>query len=70
MTAQTQQTVPTHGQTIVFTNIPVGSYCVTGEVYRVDRPKNKGDFRFVSVERGASTYDRPWTVARSAWQVA
>jgi hypothetical protein len=61
--------LPQNGQTIVFTTIPVGSWVTAGEAYRVDRPKNKGDFRFVSVDRGSSTYDRPWTVAKGDWRL-
>ncbi len=61
---------PQHGQIITFQVTPAGSYCRTGEVYRVERPKNKGEFRFVSVARGSSTYDRPWAVARAQWQAA
>lgn len=62
--------LPLDGQTITFTSPAPGSYCRPGDVYRVDRPKNKGDFRFVSVERGSSTYDRPYMVARAIWQAA
>lgn len=61
--------LPQHGQIISFQQLPVGSYCSPNEAYRVDRPSNKGDFRFVSVARGCSTYDRPWTVARSSWSL-
>lgn len=66
----TSQT-PKHGQIIAFTVVPTGSYTRPGEAYRVEHNGKKGhDFRFVSVERGSSTYDRPWAVARSQWQVA
>jgi len=60
--------LPQNGQVIIFTSAPAGSYVTAGEAYRVDRPKNKGDFRFVSVARGSSTYDRPYAVARAEWQ--
>lgn len=70
ITSQTKQTLPVHGQTIVFVIAPPGSYVRTGEAYRVDRPKAKGDFRFVSVDRGSATYDRPHMVRVSAWHTA
>jgi hypothetical protein len=60
--------LPQNGQIIFFTAIPTASYTQTGEAYRVE---HKGrDYRFVSVERGCSTYDPQWAVARSQWQVA
>lgn len=59
---------PKHGQTVVFSKVPPGSYCSAGVAYRVDRHGDKGDFRFVNVERGSSTVDRPWAVGMSAWQ--
>lgn len=63
--------LPKNGQIIVFTVCPPGSYTQLGESYRVEHNGKKGhDFRFVSVERGSSTYDRPWLVARSQWQLA
>jgi hypothetical protein len=62
--------LPRNGQIIVFSKVPVGSWATAGEAYAVDRPNNKGDFRFVSVVRGSSTYDRPWTVAKAQWQLA
>lgn len=63
--------LPKNGQTIIFTVCPIGSYVKAGEAYLVQHNGKKGhDFRFVSVERGSSTYDRPWAVARSQWQVA
>lgn len=61
---------PQHGQTIVFSKIPAGSYCSAGVAYRVERPKNQGDFRFVNIERGSSTYDRPWAVKCAVWEAA
>jgi hypothetical protein len=61
---------PQHGQIITFTRVPPGSYCDTGEAYRVDRPRDRGDFRFVNIETGASTYDRPWAVKMSEWEAA
>lgn len=61
---------PKHGQTVVFSKVPAGSYCSVGERYRVDRPADRGDFRFVNVERGSSTYDRPWAVKTAQWQAA
>lgn len=66
--AHQQTNVPQHGQTVVFASVPPGSYCRAGEPYRVDRPNGRGDYRFVSVDRGSSTYDRPWAVSRSVWQ--
>ncbi len=61
---------PAHGQTIVFSKAPAGSYCSPGVAYKVDRPGNKGRFRFERVEGGSSTYDAPWVVARAEWRVA
>lgn len=61
---------PKHGQTVRFTKVPPGSYVTAGAAYRVDRPKDKGDFRFVNVERGSATVDRPWAVAMSVWEAA
>lgn len=61
---------PQSGQTVVFTVVPTGSYCAAGEAYRVEHNGKRGhDFRFVSVERGSSTYDRPWAVSRAEWRV-
>lgn len=69
--AQAATQVPQNGQVVVFTVVPTGSYCRAGEAYRVEHNgKNGHDYRFVSVVRGSSTYDRPWAVARSQWQVA
>lgn len=58
--------MPIDGQTITFSKIPPGS-CSEGVRYRVERPRNKGDFRFVNVERGSSTFDRPWAVKMASW---
>lgn len=58
---------PKHGQVITFTKVPPGSYCSVGVAYRVDRPKDKGDFRFENVARGSATHDRPWAVKMSEW---
>lgn len=60
-------TLPQHGDTIIFSRVPTASYCSEGVAYRVDRPANTGDFRFVNVERGSSTSDRPWAVRAAAW---
>lgn len=60
--------LPQNGQIIIFTVTPPGSYTRVGEAYRVEC--DKYDFRFVSVDRGSSTYDRPHMVARSQWRVA
>lgn len=62
--------MPKHGQVVVFTKVPCGSYCTAGVRYRVDRPRDKGDFRFENVERGSSTYDRPWAVKMAEWKEA
>lgn len=63
--------LPQNGQIIIFTVVPTGSYTQAGEAYRVEHNGKKGhDFRFVSVARGASTYDRPWAVSRSQWRLA
>lgn len=63
--------LPQNGQIIIFTVTPPGSYTRAGEAYRVEHNGKKGhDYRFVSVDRGSSTYDRPHMVARSQWQVA
>ncbi len=62
--------MPTHNQIIVFTKAPPGSYCSEGVAYRVERPKDKGAFRFVSVECGSSTFDQPWAVKMSTWSEA
>jgi len=62
--------VPQNGQIVTFTIVPAGSYLGAGEDYRVDRPQNKGDFRFVSVERGSSAYARTWMMARAEWRLA
>ena len=67
--------LPVNGQTIIFSTIPAGSYCSAGVAYRVERSIDrktklpKGDFRFVNVERGSSTYDRPWAVKMAQWEV-
>lgn len=58
---------PKHGQVVVFSKVPACSYCTAGVRYRVDRPGDKGDFRFENVERGSATYDRPWAVKSSVW---
>lgn len=60
--------LPENGQTIRFSKVPAGSYCTAGVAYRVERHKG-GDFRFVNVEKGSSTYDRPWAVLRAKWEV-
>jgi hypothetical protein len=63
--------LPKNGQIIIFTKVPPGSYCRAGEAYRVEHNGKKGhDFRFVSVDRGSSTYDRPHMVACAQWTVA
>ena len=63
--------LPQNGQIVTFTVVPTGSYLTAGEAYRVEHNGKKGhDFRFVSVARGSSTYDRPHAVARAEWQVA
>ena len=62
--------IPQNGQIVTFTVIPSGSYLTAGEAYRVDRPQNKGDFRFVSVERGSSAYARVWMLARAEWRLS
>lgn len=61
---------PAHNQVIVFTKTPPASYASEGVAYRVDRPKAKGAFRFVNVERGSSTSDPAWAVAQSQWVAA
>ncbi|EJL33246.1 hypothetical protein PMI01_02208 [Caulobacter sp. AP07] len=61
---------PKHGQTVVFSKVPAGSYCSTGVAYRVDRKDNKGAFRFENVERGSATYDQPWAVKSAQWEIA
>jgi len=58
---------PKHGQTVVFSKVPAGSYCTAGMAYKVDRPGNKGDFRFENVARGSATYDRHWAVKSAVW---
>jgi hypothetical protein len=67
MTEEPDMTFPQHGQVITFTKTPPTSYCTAGVAYRVDRPGNKGDFRFENVARGSATYDRPWAVKMSEW---
>jgi hypothetical protein len=63
--------LPQNGQVIIFTVTPIGSYTRAGEAYRVEHNGKKShDFRFVSVARGSSTYDRPHAVARAEWQIA
>lgn len=62
--------LPQNGHVVIFLRVPAGSWCSAGESYRVDRPDDKGDFRFVSVARGSSTYDRPWAVAKAEWRLA
>lgn len=62
--------MPTHGQIIVFTKVPAGSYCTPGVAYRVDRPKARGAYRFERVGVGSSTYDQPWAVAQAEWSVS
>ena len=61
-------TTPAHNDIIIFDKVPPGSYVTAGESYRVDRPGNRGDFRFESVTRGSATYDRPWAVKMAAWR--
>lgn len=63
--------VPIHGQRIIFTKIPTASYCSTGEVYTVDRPKTgrSRSFHFTN-DSGAGTFDPFWAVAQSEWKVA
>ena len=61
---------PQHGQLIVFSKVPAGSYCTAGVTYRVDRRGDKGDFRFENVERGSATFDRPWAVRQAEWRAA
>jgi len=61
---------PRHGQVIRFSKVPAASYCSPGVAYRVERPKDQGDFRFVNVERGSATYDRPWAVKTAVWAEA
>lgn len=65
----TTQTHPRHGQIIVFTKVPAGSYCSEGTPYRVDRPKAKGAYRFENVAQGSATFDQPWAVACAKWAV-
>jgi hypothetical protein len=61
--------LPVHGQIIRFSKVPQGSYCSQNTDYRVERPRNKGDFTFVRVSTGSSTFDRPWAVARAEWTI-
>lgn len=61
--------MPKHGQIITFTRVPTGSWCSTDTAYRVDRPGDKGSFRFVNIERGSSTIDAAWAVARAEFTV-
>lgn len=60
---------PQHGQTIIFSKVPAGSYCSTDTAYRVDRPKNKGAFRFENVARGSATHDQAWAMRSAEWAV-
>lgn len=62
-------TFPQHNQVVRFSKVPAGSYCSEGVDYRVDRPKNKGDFRFERVTTGSATVDRPWAVQCAKWEV-
>ena len=61
---------PQHGEVITFSKAPAGSYCSVGTAYRVDRPRNQGDFRFVNVERGSATIDRAWAMKSAQWAAA
>jgi hypothetical protein len=62
---------PQHGQIIVFSKVPPGSYCTAGVAYRVDRPKNKGRYyRFENVAQGSATTDAAWAVAQASWTEA
>lgn len=61
---------PHHGQTVVFSKVPAGSYCSPGVAYRVDRKGNKGTFRFENVARGSATYDQPYAVKSAVWAEA
>lgn len=61
-------TLPADGAVIVFSVVPVASYCRPGEAYRVER--EGAYFRFQSVARGSATFDKAWAVARSTWQAA
>ena len=77
MTAQAQatQTFPTHGEVIVFSTVPAGSYCTPGVRYQVERTVDrktkqpKGPFTFRSVERGSATIDAAWAVRMAAFEV-
>lgn len=60
--------VPQHGQTVVFSKVPAGSYCSVGVAYRVDRKGNKGTYRFENVARGSATYDQPYAVKSAQWK--
>jgi len=68
--------LPPDGAVIVFDRAPLGSYCRTGEAYRVEwvsgRKKSPRpyDLRFESIETGCATYDRPYVVADAAWHLA
>ncbi len=61
--------MPQHGQIITFSTIPTGSWCSVGVAYRVDRPKNRGSFRFERVGVGTATIDQAWAVARAVFAV-
>lgn len=67
--------LPQPDQVVRFSKVPAGSYCTAGVAYRVERSvdrrtkKPRGDFRFVNVETGSATFDRPWAVALAEWEV-
>jgi hypothetical protein len=61
--------MPQNGEVVTFSKVPAGSYCSANVAYRVERPKNRGDFRFVNVERGSATYDRAWAMKSAKWSV-
>jgi hypothetical protein len=62
--------LPPHGQTIIFLQVPPGSYCKPNKAYRVERSDNVGDFRFVNDRNGTGIFDKPSAVAHSTWKVA
>lgn len=66
-TSNATRTMPMHGDVIIFSKVPAGSWCSAGVPYRVDRPNNKGWFRFENVARGSATIDPAWAVRQAVW---
>lgn len=66
----TLPTLPRHGETIVFSVPPRGSYAAAGIAYRVTVLRRGADIHLNRADNPMlGTFDRPSAYAAAAWQV-